>query len=325
MALEPVDEAHALQIQAGVLGRHSGHRFEDAITATINALPFPIVVPVRAPGHVGKGDPALILLARIGEHLGLTKIEAAHALSTGALTTSEEGKRWLSINGISLSRCKSDIVVTVRTGGQIVATVGVSTKQCNNAEPTNAQLYFTTASGFAGLLARNGLSISNSAVNALRSFCGEPGHRPLDHADSMVARAIDPRRYFWEEIASDGRAELELLFSVQQETVTRLLLQKAYLDDPFTPEFLLHKTKRSTSVEQTEVAIYPIDELVRLSAKYRGFATRPYSIHKGSYRDPPGVVHLAPRFGIVQMQRGGQKQHPDQLQFNLEAGYFYRL
>ena len=120
MALEPVDEAHALQIQAGVLGRHSGHRFEDAITATINALPFPIVVPVRAPGHVGKGDPALILLARIGEHLGLTKIEAAHALSTGALATSEEGKRWLSINGISLSRCKSDIVVTVISSVVIV-------------------------------------------------------------------------------------------------------------------------------------------------------------------------------------------------------------
>ncbi len=216
-------------------------------------------------------------------------------------------------------------MVTVKSGGQIVATVGVSTKQCSDAAPTNAQLYFTTANGFAGLLARHGLPISDSAVNALRSFCGEPGHRPLDHAESMVGRVIDPRRYFWEEIASDGRAELEALFSQHQETVTRLLLQKAYLDDPFTPELLLHKTKRSASVEQTEVAIYAIDELARLSAKNRGFATRPYSIHKGSHRDPSGVVHLAPRFGIVQMQRGGQKQHPDQLQFNLEAGYFYRL
>lgn len=325
MALEPVDEAHALQIQAGVLGRHSGHRFEDAITAKINSLPFPLAVPAPEPGHVAIGVPALMLLGRIGQHLGLTRIDAAHALSTGALATSEEGKRWLSINGTSLSRCKSDIVVTVKSAGQSVATVGVSTKQCNNAAPTNAQLYFTTANGFAALLGRHGLPISDSAVNALRSFCGEPGCRPMDHAEVMVGRAIDPRRYFWEELDAAGRAELEALFSQHQETVTRLLLQKAYLDDPFTPEFLLHKTKRSANVERTEVAIYSIDELVRLSAKYRGFTTRPYSIHKGSYRDPPGVVHLAPRFGIVQMQRGGQKQHPDQLQFNLEAGYFYRL
>lgn len=35
--------------------------------------------------------------------------------------------------------------------------------------------------------------------------------------------------------------------------------------------------------------------------------------------------HKAPKFGVVQMQRGGQKQHPTQLQFNLKAGYFYAL
>ena len=34
---------------------------------------------------------------------------------------------------------------------------------------------------------------------------------------------------------------------------------------------------------------------------------------------------MAPRFGIVQMQRGGQAQHPEQLQFNLQAGYFYKI
>ena len=48
-----------------------------------------------------------------------------------------------------------------------------------------------------------------------------------------------------------------------------------------------------------------------------------YSVRKGQYRDPEGAEHEAPRFGIVQMQRGGQKQHPTQLQFNLKAGYFY--
>ena len=44
MALEPVDERHALQIQAGTLGRKAGHSFEDTITARINATSFPMRV-----------------------------------------------------------------------------------------------------------------------------------------------------------------------------------------------------------------------------------------------------------------------------------------
>jgi hypothetical protein len=68
-----------------------------------------------------------------------------------------------------------------------------------------------------------------------------------------------------------------------------------------------------------------MEELIAQSRTYQGFATRPYSVRKGSYPDPPGVQHLAPRFGVVQMQRGGQAQHPTQLQFNLEAGYFYKI
>ena len=88
---------------------------------------------------------------------------------------------------------------------------------------------------------------------------------------------------------------------------------------------MIHKTKAAPNLGETEVAIYAIDELVELSARYQGFATKSYSVRKGSYKDPNGVSHLAPRFGIVQMQRGGQQQHPDQLQFNLEAGYFYKL
>lgn len=97
------------------------------------------------------------------------------------------------------------------------------------------------------------------------------------------------------------------------------------MNDPFVPDFLLHKTRLAPSWGATEVAIYSINELVTLSRAYQRFATRRYSVRKGSYRDPEGVEHFAPRFGIVQMQRGGQKQHPEQLQFNLEAGYFYKI
>lgn len=107
--------------------------------------------------------------------------------------------------------------------------------------------------------------------------------------------------------------------------MSRLLFQKAYLNDPFVPEFLLHKTKQAMNWGSTEVAIYSIEELIALSREYQGYTTRPYSVKKGSYKDPPGIFHKAPRFGIIQMQRGGQSQHPEQLQFNLEAGYFYKL
>lgn len=325
MALDPIDEAHALQIQAGALGRKAGHRFEDTIAASVNAAVYPIPVRERKLPTLAVGDPAALLVRYVAATLGYEEVRKASAISTGALATSEEGVRWLSINGVNVSRCKSDLVMTVKSDDGRSTTVGVSTKQCNNVAPTNAQLYFTTAQGFSNLLRRGGIEISNAALVSLRQFCGEPGFRPADDAAAMAGRLVDPRRYFWEEVGTDGRAELEAMLAGHQEAVTRLLLQKAYIDDPFIPEFLLHKTKKSAAWPLTEVAIYSIDDLIRRSGRYQGFATRAYSVRKGSHKDPPGVHHLAPRFGIVQMQRGGQKQHPEQLQFNLEAGYFYKL
>lgn len=325
MALTPIDEAHALQIQAGTLGRKAGHAFEDAICAEINGLAFPFE-PQGLPGkHLFKGDPARLILEYLVRHHGEAGISSVAALSTGALATSEDGRHWLHINGADVRRCKSDIVITLTFLSGNTLTVGVSTKQCNNPTPTNAQLYFTTARGFSKLLRDNEIPISDGAVVALRQFCGDAGFRPLDHQASLAGRQVDPRRYFWEELPDQFRLEWELVLSVRQDEITRLLLQKAYFDDPFVPDFLIHKTKLSPSWENTEVAIYAIEELVQLSRAYQGFATRAYSVRKGSHRDPEGVSHSAPRFGVVQMQRGGQAQHPDQLQFNLEASYFYRL
>lgn len=325
MALEPIDEAHALQIQAGALGRKAGHRFEDGIAASINTAAYPIKAPERRPPNLAVGNPADMLLRFIAASLGYGDIRQAHAISTGALATSEEGAKWLSINGVNVSRCKSDLVVTLKSGDGRSVTIGVSTKQCNNTAPTNAQIYFTTAQAFANLLRANDIEVSNLGLVALRQFCGEAGFRPVDDAGAMADRLIDPRRYFWEEVDAAGRAEMEATLANHQDGVTRLLLQKAYVDDPFVPEILLHKTKRSESWQLTEVAIYGIEELIHLSRQHQGFATRAYSVRKGSYKDPPGAQHLAPRFGIVQMQRAASKQHPTQLQFNLEAGYFYKL
>ena len=159
----------------------------------------------------------------------------------------------------------------------------------------------------------------------MRQFCGDQGFRPSDTADITKSRKTDLRRFFWEEIDGEGKAEWEDKFRIHQDDITRLLLQKAYMDDPFSPDFLIHKTKKSESWSKTEVALYAIEELVTHSREYGGFSLKPYSVNKGSYKDPPGVKHYAPRFGVVQMQRGGQAQHPEQLQFNLEAGYFYKI
>lgn len=325
MALTPNDEIHALQIQAGVLGRKAGHAFEDKITEEINALSYPLGVCDIQTSHISTGDPALLILNYIASHLGATKITAARALSTGALATSEEGKKWLEHNGVPIRRCKSDLLLTLATDRTSENTFGISTKQCNNKTPTNAQLYFTTARGFSKLLAENGMPVSEAAIEAMRQFCGDQGFRPLDQPEVLENRKSDPRRFFWEEINPAGREEWVTLFQTKQDEITRLLLQKAYLDDPFTPDFLLHKTKLASSWSSTEVAIYSIDELISHSRKHSGYSAKLYSVRKGSYRDPAGFTHEAPRFGIVQMQRGGQAQHPEQLQFNLEAGYFYKI
>ena len=325
MALTPIDEIHALQIQAGTVGRKAGHDFEDTITQSINQQSYPINLENAVKTHINTGDPGLILLKYIASYLGENNIVSAIAISTGALATLEEGKKWLEINGANVKRCKSDIVLTIEFPGKPSKTFGISTKQCNNKTPTNAQLYFTTAKGFVKLLRDNLIAVSDTALSGLKQFCGDLGSRPADQPLLLASRVTDPRRFFWEEIDAAAREEWENIFLTCQDKITLLLLQKAYIDDPFIPEFLIHKTRKSVSWHQTEVAIYHLEELVSLSKNYRGYETKPYSVRKGSYKDPVGHVHLAPRFGIVQMQRGGQAQHPEQLQFNLEAGYFYKL
>lgn len=324
MALIPINETHALQIQAGTLGRKAGHDFEDTIAKQINSSSFPLQVSNIQSPHLLTGNPAKLLLEYIACNQKISTIVSANAISTGALATSEEGKKWLSINGVSLSRCKSDLVVTITDNNNRKITVGISTKQCNTKSPTNAQLYFTTAIGFATLLQNNGINVSSVAIDALRQFCGDVGFRPLDNP-SLKSRKIDPRRFFWEEINPAGKAEWTNLFTTKQKDISYLLFQKAYMNDPFVPDYLLHKTKSSAGWNETEVAIYSISELVSLSGIYGGFSTENYSVKKGSYKDPAGVTHEAPRFGVIQMQRGGQAQHPNQLQFNLKAGYFYKI
>jgi len=322
MALTAFDAKHALQIQAGILGRNTGHKYEAELAKQINQLPFSI----RQEPSTNKliiGSPERSLVNKALEFLRWKNCDKVEALALGTLATADEGKQWLNVHGIVVKACKSDILLTIYKG-KLTETVGVSVKQCNNKTPTNAQLYFTTARAFCNLLINNGITVSKKAIKALRQFCGDDGFRPLDSPSILKGRIIDPRRFFWEEIDSKGRVELEKIFSKYQNKITKLLLQKAYLNDPFTPQVLIHKTKKNTGDLQ-EYALYTIDELVLLSEKYAGFKKKKYIVRKGQHKDPERTEHDAPRFGIVQMQRGGQKQHPTQLQFNLQAGYFYNI
>ena len=129
---------------------------------------------------------------------------------------------------------------------------------------------------------------------------------------------------FFEELPHEGRAEIEAVFASRQGDITRLLLQLAYANDPHPPEYLLHITKKAEDITTADLALFSIDELIAHSCRYGGFSLKPYRIRKGRFKDDENT-HYAPRFGYVQFQRGGQKQHPTQLQFNLRAGYFDEL
>lgn len=323
MALEPRDSQHALQIQAGTIGRKKGHSFEIELADTINSIKGEIRRQPN-PEKLVYGDISIPLINKALDYLKWNTCDKFEAIALGALATAEEGKKWLKVHGVLVRACKSDILLTLYNDG-CIQTVGVSVKQCNNSTPTNDQLFFTTARAFCDLLQRNGIPVSDTAIMAMRQFCGDEGFRPLDKPELYRDRRSDPRRFFWEELDKDGREELESIFENNQDEITRLLLQKAYLDDPFTPALLIHKTKKMPLGRSQEFALYSIDELVKLSHNFSGFVKRRYSVRKGTYKDQLGIEHDAPRFGIVQMQRGGQAQHPTQLQFNLQAGYFYHI
>lgn len=322
MALNPKDSQHALQILAGTEGRRKGHKYELSLAKEINEYRS-IVSREETPFNVFRGNIVKNLINKVLHIVNWESYEKIEAIALGALATAEEGKKWMEIHGIKVKACKSDILISIYKKGE-VKTVGVSVKQCDNKTPTNAQLYFTTAKAFIELLIRNGINVSNEGLIAMKQFCGDIGFRPMDD-ESINNRIIDPRRFFWEEINNIGRNELELIFSEKQSEITKLLLQKAYLNDPFVPEILLHKTKKKEEGLEQEFALYTIDELIKLSREHSGFNKKKYRVRKGSYKDPEGVEHEAPRFGIVQIQRGGQAQHPTQLQFNLKAGYFYHI
>lgn len=328
MALIPTNDQHHGQIIAGTTGRNKGHLFEIYVTEAINSLPLETIKKLdvlECNDVIYKGKPEMLLLKYVfsDKKIKPVNIKNLEAFCLGGLATSGNGERFKLNNGDEINSSKSDILLKIQENNGTSHSVGISIKTCNNKTPTNAQLFFSTASAFCNLLRRNNLKISELAENAMKMFCGDRGFRPVDMINTE-GRNSDPDRWFWEELPENARKELEDTLILKQDEITDVLLRKAYPKDPFLPEYVLHQTKKFEDIENVEVAIFSMSKLINLSKKYSGFELRPYTIKKGRFKDDPNI-HLAPRFGVIQMQRGGQKQHPTQLQFNLKAGYFYHL
>ncbi len=321
MALDPVNETHRLQIEAGIRGRKKGHRFEETLTRAVNALECREFFPNENTSHVYCGNPAIQLLQYIANDRTMV-IRDVQAAWLGGLATSGLGDLLVDENGQPITKCKSDVLLKIKTDSA-TQTVGISVKTCNKKTPTNDQMFFTTARAFCQLLRTNGIPVSDTAEVGLSMFCGDPGFRPLDHmpALELAARASDPHRYYWEEMPPQAQKDWKDIFDLYQDKITLLLFQKAYKEDPYPPDYLLHQTVKYDDFDLCETAIFSMDEIVALSRRYSGYTLSAYVIHKGTYKNDSNV-HLAPRFGFIQFQRGGQKQHPTQLQFNLKAGYF---
>lgn len=316
MALEPLNEAHAAQILAGIEGRLAGHRLEESLTAQINELgkrPLRVVNPT---GHHADGSPAAALLNYIASFRKSSEIRQARAAWLGGLATGSGGNSVVEFLPGQIRRSKSDVVIEL-TFDSGVEVVGVSVKTCQKKTPTNAQIYFTTAEAFSDRVVTTGIPVSDDARSAMRMFCGDIGFRPQDLGEKTSSRD----RYYWEELPRLGRGDWEELLTNYQDDITEILIRTAYPDDPIPPSFILHQRTRSDSLLDVPVALFEIGEFLQKSRLYASFETRKYRVLKGSSRDP-NTWHDAPRFGVVQFQRGGQKQHPTQLQFNLKAGYF---
>ena len=268
MAQIAENEIHQKQIEAGASGRIKAHKFEKILSDEINKN-FSIVdiTPTKIEKHTFEGNPAELLLKYISNFYQ-EEIKEVESFWLGALATANEGDKVFDENNNLLKESKSDILLKINNTDN----VGVSVKSCNKKNPTNEQVFFTTAKAFCKLLRENDIPVSESAENALRMFCGDSGYRPIDMIDCSN-RISDPERWFWEELPKKDLNEWELIFNKYEFEITKILLQKAYKNDPFPPKFVLHKYKKHDNINECSVAIFGLEELCNISCKYAKFFT----------------------------------------------------
>lgn len=326
MALKAKDLKHAEQIKAGIKGQKKGLKFEKILTDRINAIKKYCFLGEPVP-HIVNGKPEIALLTYIVQNEPISKkIIDIKCHWLGGLATSGKGDELFDENGSPITACKSDILIDFVLESKEVKRIGVSVKTCNTSKPTNAQLFCSTAQAFCKMLNDNGVAVSSNFENSLKKFCGNDGFTPAEllSKSQLKQRACDDRRFFYEELGDDFHKEAEELFKNHQDDITRLLLQKAYKNDPYAPTYVFHQRNKSEDINNFPMAIFSVDQLVDLSKQYQGYTQKEYKIKKGTWKSDPNT-HLAPRFGCIQFQRLGNKQNATQFQFNLEASYFYKI
>lgn len=327
MSLEPINEKHKAQIVAGTSGRIKGHRFEKQISeefSKIDLTNFDYALP-NSENKIFKGNPAILLLKYISRDKKKRIIEVkSHWL--GGLATANQGDKILNENGEAITGSKSDILLDITFEDSTKDRIGISIKACSD----NAQMALTTCSVFCEMLREQDIDVSKNAEIGLKMFCGEDGFRPLDNyvpydtSNIPNDRKARPERWYWEELPNDVQREWRQIFTVNQFTITKMLLQcaKTYKTDSFKPTYVLHECSKHKDIDDCRVAILSIDELVLFSNLYDSFGLKPKKISKGTYKGIDLAIHQYPHFGFIQFQPIGNKQNFSELQFNLKSNYY---
>lgn len=327
MALEPKDEGHLFQIEAGTEGRLKGHKFEEVVTEELNRMDFvfgnTFVESIKP--NVYQGNPANALISYISQDKG-KHVNRLKAYWLGGLATAGTGDNIMNENGEQITGSKSDILVDVVYDDGTDERIGVSAKACSN----NAQMALTTVSVFCGMLRENGINVSEDAEIGMKMFCGEIGYRPedgymsKDMSNVPSDRKARPDRWFWEELSDSVKKEWEQVFTENQLKITMLLLQcaRTYKTDSYKPTYILHECEKHTDIDDCKVAVMSVEEFAMYSQLFDTFGIKEKRISKGSYKGIDMAIHQYPHFGFIQFQPIGNQQNFSELQFNLKSKYY---
>lgn len=327
MALEPMNEEHLFQIEAGTEGRLNGHKFEEIVTNELNKIDFlsgNTFIECVTP-NIYRGNPAEALVSHISQDKG-KQIHRLKAYWLGGLATAGLGADILNEKGEKITGSKSDILMDVEYSDGTNERIGVSAKSCSN----NAQMALTTVSAFCGMLRENGICVSKDAEIGLKMFCGEAGYRPMDgyvpkdSSNIPCDRKARPERWYWEELPDAVKKEWQVIFSDNQLKITIMLLQcaRTYKTDSYKPTYILHECESHIDIDKCEAAVMSVEELAIYSQLFDSFGVREQPVRKGSYKGIDLAVHQYPHFGFIQFQPIGNRQNFSELQFNLKAKYY---
>lgn len=330
MALDPKNEGHLFQIEAGTEGRLKGHKFEEIVTEELNKIDFmsgnTFIECVKP--NVYQGNPANALVSHISQDKG-KQINRLNAYWLGGLATAGVGANILNENSKKITGSKSDILIDVEYEDGTNERIGVSAKACSN----NAQMALTTVSVFCGMLRENEIDVSEEAEIGLKMFCGEAGYRPIDGytpkdtSNVPQDRKARPDRWFWEELSNQVKQEWEKIFTENQLKITTMLLQcaRTYKTDSYKPTYILHECEKHIDIDNCKVAVMSVEEFAIYSQLFDSFGIKGKHISKGSYKGIDMAIHQYPHFGFIQFQPIGNQQNFSELQFNIKSKYYNKF